>query len=237
MVESVIGEIQHVKRLGEGDCSKLINFINVLDTGYRDLKNLELESEISNAHVVNISENKLPRQLELEWYRYVYRSKSPMKVREKFPCLLKFLQIERSALEYSTSELKTKCKQVNMHTCLIHGNVGHNTKDCRQYKSYGIADRYSLVKDSYACYGCLHSGHQLKECPNRVICGDGCDKYHHKSLHDNRTNTVHSISNFTVDDNRLCLLPIMKINVFSPYCNSLIYPLGFRSQYNFNIEF
>ena len=63
VVESVIGEIQRVKKLDESDCNKLIHFINLLDTGYRDRKNLDIEREISNAHVVNIIENKLPRQL------------------------------------------------------------------------------------------------------------------------------------------------------------------------------
>ena len=60
VVDSVISDIQCIKKLDDGDCVKLIKLVNVIDTGYRDLKSLDLEREISNAHVVNLIENKLP---------------------------------------------------------------------------------------------------------------------------------------------------------------------------------
>ena len=41
LIESVIGEIQRFKRLDLDDSKKIIKFINVLDTGYRDLRNLD----------------------------------------------------------------------------------------------------------------------------------------------------------------------------------------------------
>ena len=94
-----------------------------------------------------------------------------MSKKDKFPHLREFLKVEKAALEYNTSELKIKRKQVNIHAiessvsetnCLIHGNVGHNRKDCRQYKNFNITD-------SYACYGCLCPGHQVKECAKRAM--------------------------------------------------------------------
>ena len=57
VADSVIGEIQRVKKSEESDCNKLIHFINLLDTGYRDLKNL----------------NGIDMLIELESYRPVYR--------------------------------------------------------------------------------------------------------------------------------------------------------------------
>ena len=230
VVDSVISDIQCIKKLDDGDCVKLIKLVNVIDTGYRDLKSLDLEREISNAHVVNLIENKLPRQLQLEWYRNIHRAGSSVDRKNKFPSLLEFLKVERAALEYGTSELKGNQRQGNIHaieasgcerTCLVHGIGGHDTKDCRQYKSLSVAERYAIVKSTGACYGCLCLGHQVRECAERTICGNGCEKYHHSSLHEKNKSSAHTVGNFTSTDNSVCLLPIMKVKVSSPYIDSL----------------
>ena len=48
LVESVIGEIQQFKRVDNVDWKRIIQSVNILDTGYRDLKNLKLEKEIAS---------------------------------------------------------------------------------------------------------------------------------------------------------------------------------------------
>ena len=63
LVESVVEEVQRFRKIGDDDNKKLIQFINTIDRGYHDLKNLRLEKEISNAHVVSVIENKLPSKL------------------------------------------------------------------------------------------------------------------------------------------------------------------------------
>ena len=103
--------------------------------------------------------------------------------------------------------------------CLIHHNAltSHATHEAPIPK-LTIAERYSLLKNSYACYGCLFTGHQIKECPNRIICGDECEKYHHRSLHDdNHSGTSNSITNSAETEHPLCILHIMKVRIFSPY--------------------
>ena len=116
LIESVIGEVHAFKRVDENDPRKLIHFVNVLDTGYRDLKNLGYEREICNAHVVCIIEGKLPHSLEIEWYRHIHKGSSPVDKLDKFPYLLEFLKVERAALEYGTSEMKRPLRQGNVNS-------------------------------------------------------------------------------------------------------------------------
>lgn len=72
IVESVIGEVKYHKRLNSDDSAALIKFVDIIEAGYRDLKKLGLQSELDNANVISIIENKLPKDIGLEWYREIH---------------------------------------------------------------------------------------------------------------------------------------------------------------------
>ena len=87
--------------------------------------------------------------------------------------------------------------------CLIHNQGNHKTEACRQYISLSIEEKLKLLREKWACYGCLLPGHLAIECTNRVPCVAGCDQLHHPSLH-----RVRGGDNHFEDRNQSCMLQI-----------------------------
>ena len=137
LVDVVVSEILKFKRIDVDDDKKLIEFVHLIEAGHRDLKSIKLEKEISNANFVSIIENKLPRNVALEWFREIHKRDSNVDKSDKFPHLLEFLCIKRRSVEYRLSELRILSEKhsakVNlasyddakegMWSCLIHGEV------------------------------------------------------------------------------------------------------------------
>ena len=197
-----------------------------------------LSREISNANVVTLIESKLPRILQLEWYRLIHRKDSDIDKNNKFPHLLEFLKVERDAHEYAMSDFRSNLKRVNVNVfndlgnsigtekrkqCLIHKSRGHITENCRSYTSMNVNGRYDLLKENAACFSCLCPGHMMNNCSNQSPCSDTCDKLHHSSLHSGTFNAaLHTVIDNVYKDT--VILPIMKVRVNSkkcPYVNVL----------------
>ena len=215
-----------------GESSKIIKFVDLLETAHRDLVAMGLESEIENAHTVSIIENKLPKSLQIEWYRQIYRQDSTVNTSAKFPHLLRFLCAERDAIEYATSDLRNHERKSSSHIhaihtavddcCVIHfWSITHSTANCRTYNNLSIDNKFNVLKEKAACFSCLIPGHTLKECTVKSVCGDNCSEFHHPSLH----TEVASVQSHTIVDINYnpghVLLPIMKIIPDSKRCSYL----------------
>ena len=211
-VDCIITEIQQCRKLDDDDSKKFISFIDIIDRGCRDLKKLNLEQEVCNSHVLAIIEGKLPRDIQIEWYRMIHKQKIDMK------------DIERAALEYGMSELRSNSerKYGGVHniekvgekeTCFIHANSNHKISECRSYLGMRISERYDLLKNNSASFCCLMPNHRSGQCIRGKECGDGCKKYHHRSLHsdeyDGSTHTL--IGDWPNEHEETVILPIMKV--------------------------
>ena len=98
IIESIVADIQGNKKLENEESVKLILFIDMLERAHRDLVALGLEGEIANANTVSIIENKLPKPLQMECYRQIYKDDPIIDKNAKFPFLLKFLCAERNPI-------------------------------------------------------------------------------------------------------------------------------------------
>ena len=128
-----------------------------------------------------------------------------------FPYLLEFVAVERDATEYGLSELKSNFEQERINfvdsspttkVCLLHSPSYHPTEEFRQDFKGSITIRNSFLMNYSACFS----------------YGNGCDKYHHITLHDTSSaydNTPKPATNFS-DDSTAGLLPLMTIRVDSP---------------------
>ena len=167
LVDSIISEVQKFRRIDVDDNKRIISFVDLIDRGYRDLRKLKVEREMCNSHVLGIIEGKLPKNLQSDWYRTIYKKK--IEINKKIPELLEFLKIECAALEYGMSELRINherkqacvagCEQIDDSNmgCLIHNNEYHKTCECRAYLAMSIPEKYELLKSKFACFCCLTS--------------------------------------------------------------------------------
>ena len=226
ITDAIICEIQKFRKIESEDGRRVVEFINLIEKAFYDLKSVGMEREISNVNVTSIIESKLPKSLALNWYRFIHCDASKVDKSNKFPELLNFLSVERKALEYSMSDLRysfqSKSGMVNYiatenhSNCLIHNDGSHKTSECKTYLKMTLNNRYDLMKQFAACFSCLSPNHLMSECKNRIKCIHGCGKYHHETLHspgfDKTEKAVNTIHNTSSTSNS-CLFPIMRVKI------------------------
>ena len=63
LTDAIINTIQDIRPIEEGENERLIVLINAVEDGYKDLKKLGLEREITTTSSVSIIERKLPANI------------------------------------------------------------------------------------------------------------------------------------------------------------------------------
>ncbi|XP_068712869.1 uncharacterized protein [Montipora foliosa] len=140
----------------------------MLEDGYRDLRRLGLEAEITTTSSVSIIERKLPMDIRREWAQSVSSDASMVDKMNKFPSLLRFLLNQKRAIEYDCAALRaynsntamskavthhatareyTDERQSNYSKCLFHNNAEHWTSECKLYLSESVDGRKRMLKE------------------------------------------------------------------------------------------
>ena len=179
VADVIIDGIRQTKIIREGEDKRLVKFVNMLEDGYRDLKRLGLEAEITTTSSVSIIERKLPMDIRREWAKTVSLDASMIDKTNKFPSLLQFLLDQKRAIEYDCATLQVynsntaMSKTVAHHTtareytderqstqskCLFHNNAEHWTSECKSYLSESVDGRKRMLMEKGACWSCLKRG-------------------------------------------------------------------------------
>ena len=246
VTDVIINDIKRFKVIREGESKKFVEFVDMIEDSYRDLKRLGIEKEITTTSSVSTIESKLPPDHRKEWARLVSSRKSTVDKTDKFPSLLDFLLDQKRAIEYDASDLRSAdTPQVRGAThlsdgrpsptakyCLVHGNAKHSTYECRNYLAKPVQQRKDVVKDKLACFSCLKPGHRWVQCKKKKECGiDNCKVFHHRTLHENKRNTPtgendqeEEVSGTTNTCSRIsskttCLLQIQRIKTHANWLN------------------
>ncbi len=119
LVDSILSDLQKFKRPEDEELEKIVKLIDAVEIAHRDLKAMNLETELTNTNTVSIIENKLPKGMQMEWYRHMHKENSSVNKSDKFPFLLKFLCGERNAIQYAMSDVRRSSPR----SC--QGNVVH----------------------------------------------------------------------------------------------------------------
>ncbi|XP_022806416.1 uncharacterized protein LOC111343493 [Stylophora pistillata] len=186
VADVIIDEIKRFRMLREGEDHRFIDFVTLLEDGYRDLKRLGLETEITTTSSVSVTEKALTPDIKRKWSELVSSRDSPVDKSNKFPSLLDFLQSKKRAIEYESAILRAASsnqyhkgaahcaasiseeKQENSREprpkCLIHDNGRHWTVNCRLYQAKTIDGKKNLLTEKRACWSCLKPGHRQRTC-------------------------------------------------------------------------
>ena len=216
VVDVIIDEIKRFRMLREGEDKRFIEFVTLIEDGYRDLKRLGLETEITTTSSVSVIEKALPPDIKRKRSELVSSRDSPVDKSNKFPSLLDFLQSQKSAIEYESATLRAtssnQCHKGAAHCtgsiseekqesreprpkCLIHDNGRHWTANCRLYQAKTIDEKKNFLKEKRACWSCLKPGHRQRACRMGRECGvNGCTRRHHPSIHENNENTPQQVT-------------------------------------------
>lgn len=178
VADAIMNTIQSIKPIREGENRKFVELVDAVESGYRDLKRLGLEREITTTSSVSIIERKLPTEIRKEWAKLVSADNSTVDKTNKFPSLLSYLLSEKRAIEYDTAELRLSSNsaikgsthytrtskdtaepgadsRLRNNKCLFHREAAHWTDDCKFYLSKTVQDKMRLLKERGACWCCL----------------------------------------------------------------------------------
>ena len=243
VVDVIMNDIQNTRNIKDGENRRLIEFVNIIEDGYRDLKRLGLEKEITTTSSVSIIEKKLPTDLKREWSKLVTCEGSTVDKTDKFPSLLRFLLDQKQAIEYENTDLRTTGNDFKSRgsahysedddkittsstrriKCLIHEGANHWIGECKAYLSKTVEERRAVLKEKGACWSCLRRGHRIQDCRSKRVCGvDDCTKRHHMTLHEERPAAdalANTCNNKAVDTK--CLLQVQKIRTKRGWINAL----------------
>ncbi|XP_022797618.1 uncharacterized protein LOC111335888 [Stylophora pistillata] len=237
VADVIIDGIWRTETIREGEEKRFFEFVEIIEEGYRDLKRLTLESEITKAGSVSIIEKKLLADIRRKWAETVSADNSTVDKTNKFPLLLKFLNSQRRAIEYDTASLRVPAgpfKSVIHHTtakeeidmkgqrltqgkCLIREGGKHSTEECKVCSSKSLYEKKTLLKEKNACWSCLKVGHLSRVCRAKKTCNiKDCPLTHHHSLHEeiqvlNTSNTSGSKKFCRNTETDTCLLQVQKI--------------------------
>lgn len=178
-MDAIINTIKDIRPIKEGEIKRFRELVDAIEDGYKDLKRLGLEREITTTSSVSIIERKLPANIKREWAKLVSVDNSMVDKTDKFQSLLNFLLSQKRAIEYDTTELrlsttstikglahyaKTNKDSVERredssrpqnNKCLLHRESDHWTSDCRFYLSKPNEDKMKILKEKGACWSCF----------------------------------------------------------------------------------
>ncbi|XP_068696785.1 uncharacterized protein [Montipora foliosa] len=241
VADVIIDSIRRTKIIREGEDKRLVEFVNMLEDGYRDLRRLGLEAEITTTSSVSIIERKLPMDIRREWAQSVSSDASMVDKMNKFPSLLRFLLNQKRAIEYDCAALRaynsntamskavahhatareyTDERQSNNSKCLFHNNAEHWTSECKLYLSESVDGRKRMLKEKGACWSCLKRGHRIHDCKRKGNCGiNDCAGKHHRTIHEERKEVTASANICSNSQIGTCLLQLQRIKTKRGYVN------------------
>ena len=244
LADAIIDTVQRVKPIREGEGKRFIEFIEIVECGYRDLVRIGLEKEITTTSSVSIIEKRLPPELRKDWVKLVSSDTSSVDKKDKFPSLLKFLLNQKRAIEYDSADLRKSAQQVINHAsvvmeeidegdhsdesrtansrCILHSNARHETSECRLYLAKTFEEGMSVLKEKGACWSCLKIGHRIRDCRRKRICGEnGCTRTHHKTIHSEAVliNVSATASACSSSLRGTCLLQVQRIRTKKGWVN------------------
>lgn len=187
VTDAIMIEIKRMKQVNEGDDRKFTEMVELVESSWRDLRMIGMESEISNTTVVSFIEEKLPRSVKAQWCLEVCEEdeeesdggegNTRATDKGKFEMFLRFLLKHKRAIEYGSEQIRTPGFQRTGLTHAMQGRETNTTKEncwihtgipnglhpiwrCREFLAKTVKDRITFVKEHEACRACL-----LKKCP------------------------------------------------------------------------
>ena len=171
-----------IKRLrGCRNIEDTLILIETLEKAHSDLKNLDMEKEISNSTIVGMVEERLPEDIMEKWVEIVTGDDRINIGCDKFPALMKLLLQFKECIEYRKSGMRKseQKKIVNVADGRVKREINHDmsskrpwcwlhprTNDhpiwrCKLFESKSGTEKMELLRSNNACFSCLTVGHRM----------------------------------------------------------------------------
>ena len=71
LVDVIMHDIKSLKPVSDGEDTKFLKLVDCVERNYQELKRVDMESEISNATIAGLIEERLPKTIKAMWFLLV----------------------------------------------------------------------------------------------------------------------------------------------------------------------
>lgn len=204
----------------DDNTESFIQFCNVISNLVVTAENIGQEVFLDNPELLLHLVCKLSDSMKIDWGRYAILYGSNLKnfsiwtkVIRNIKCSTNFPQqsLLQNAPEKKVNSSKPSLFLINSkggrsssgmspgemvkkdeYKCLLCQTNTHKLKDCDVFLAKDVPGRYEVLKSLRVCFRCMDGKHFMLRCPSeRKLCDvNGCEKYHHKLLHNDEIKEV-----------------------------------------------
>ena len=120
ITDAIMYDIKQLKPVSDGDDRKFIDLVNTVERSYRDLSTIGMRAEMANSTIISLIEERMPHTTKNMWCLELSDKDSRVDDRNKYPYLLESLLKHRRAIEYGSSDLRSKKSTKNATEAPIH---------------------------------------------------------------------------------------------------------------------
>lgn len=189
LVDCILSDIKNLPNCDNS--ASTLEMIHLVETAHSDLKCIDALSELQNATILSIIEQRMSPSMLDEWIKLV--AGKELASTAKFNELLPFLRQWKLMVEYENTDIRTppvkyavtnNCSSSVIRRCLVHHDALHPIWRCRSFLAMPVADRLKVISSNNACTLCLETGHDKMQCKRTFRCTvSGCNAAHNVLLH------------------------------------------------------
>ena len=201
-------------KIANNDCTGLQKFSDFLKQIQSHLTVLNTQDVLDDAKENYVMLKKLPQWIVSKWADRIAEFQE--RNNDSFPPFADFVtflsaqakrcnnpvivQLSSSSKPFSsTQEHKPSSTSVSncislstlissTESCLCCGG-SHSLQKCYKFAKLSYDNRVAFIREHRLCFGCFTSGHQSRECKNRMKC-DVCKRFHSTLLHKSAVQSI-----------------------------------------------
>ncbi|XP_067623360.1 uncharacterized protein [Eurosta solidaginis] len=191
LIRSQLARVKEIAPIAENAMVKIVPFasnVNNICAFLQSARGGDLH--LANPTLLDELVMKLPISKRIEWASYAATVQSYATVKQFSEWLTNLASVICTVQD--GDPVRDHKRRVVLHTAQTYRQSNcaicqgqHKTSECKQFIELTVANRWAQVKQSRLCFGCLSSGHGMRDCQRRKPCAiEGCRRMHHKLLHE-----------------------------------------------------
>ena len=187
------------------DSTAINNYSITISNLVNVLKQYNYEGDLRSSSTLQVAIEKLPPNLKEKWFLFVdecQEDRPDLTLLEKGLARMALVHEGMSSIKSerkeddqpnaykekwfskssNVSSNANEAKQMQNNNCPLADGT-HKIWNCPIFKNMNVTDRYVAVKKERLWYGCLETGHAIKDCKVHPCGINGCTKKHNRLLH------------------------------------------------------
>ncbi|CAG7830601.1 unnamed protein product [Allacma fusca] len=211
IIKSLINKAKMTLPPKEGKPETIITFYNAINNMVSTMQRMNCSGHLNNSCMLEELLQKMSPQMKTYWAMYALENNCENNL-VSYVNWLKKLAMAQSLLpttETVNNEGSKKKSSATIFNAVDEDEDGN--EDIKKFKAVTVDERWKFVKQNRCCMLCLRVGHIASNCKVTTKCThDGCDKRHHKLLHNMKVpnDEAATVNTVTTSQALLKIIPV-----------------------------